>query len=471
MRAEDKKWTCSVADLAGATGGKILQPSVSMFLGVGTDTRMDLTSRLYVALKGDRFDGHDFVDQAIEKGAAAVMVHEWREAWKPLLSRASFIQVADTLQGLQAFARHWRHKNKFKVFAITGSNGKTSTKEFTTKILQKKFSVFSSKGSFNNHWGVPLSILSAGPEHTHLVLEFGMNHSGEIWRLCQIAEPDVVVVTSVGRAHIGELGSQENVAKAKEEIYMACPNSIHVFNVDNEWTMRMHANSQSPQKITFSAFNPDVDVHLRAQRFNWEGLDIVGHIRRKEGQVNVRVFGRQNTVNLMAAASLALASGMEPDAIWSAMGTIADISWGRNQIIETKTGAKILFDAYNANPDSMQALLKNLYEMDVQGRKFFVAADMGELGSFSEAAHEEIGEKAGRVGFEMIWYVGSFGDAFAKGLKKSGAPTEFHYTKEMDPGLASTMWNRLQDGDLVAMKASRSMALERVLKLWGIDAV
>ena len=439
----------------------------ALFERVATDSRADLTGRLFVPLKGDRFDAHDFVTMAVEKGATAVLVHQWREEWQPLLNKATFIKVTDTLQALQSFGRFWRRKHKFKVFAITGSNGKTSTKEFAFAIMRNKFKTHASKGSYNNHWGVPLSILEAGPEITHMILEMGMNHSGEIFRLCMIAEPDVVTVTSVGRAHIGELGTQESVAKAKEEIYVACSNAMQIFNVDNEWTIRMHARSHG-NKMTFSAFKPGVDVHFRAQRIGWEGLDIVGHIKKVPGQSWVRVLGRQNVSNLMAAASLALAAGMTPEEIWQSMAEITDTSWGRNQILHLQNGAKVLWDGYNANPDSMQALLKNVYEIEMTGRKFLVVGDMRELGTFTVAAHEEAGQRAAACGFEGIWYIGANGQAFEKGLSKVAKPKVFHVSADVDGKISEQFINLLKDGDLVAVKASRGMALERVLAQWPL---
>jgi len=462
-------WTCSIQDLAQATGGQILSQPFAEFHLVGTDTRKPLDGMLFVALKGDQFDAHNFVAKAVEQKARVILVHEWREEWKPLLEKATFVKVADTLKALQNFAHFWRRKQKFKVMGITGSNGKTSTKEFTYQMVKDFIPTYASKGSFNNHWGLPLSILAAGPETKLLILEMGMNHPGELFRLCQIAEPDIVAVTTVGRAHIGELGSQAKIAEAKEEIYLASPKAIHVFNVDNEWTMRMQARSTA-QQIKFSSFKPVLDVFLRAQRLTWDGLDIVGSLRGVEGRTWVHVLGRQNTNNLMCACGLALAVGMQPQEIWTYLSTIHDVAWGRNQLVALNNGAKILFDAYNANPDSMSALLKNLYEMDVDGRKFLVVGDMKELGTFSEAAHEEIGEKAAAVLFEGILYVGENAKAFQRGLEKAGGkPNIFVTMAKFDPQIARDFANNFNAGDLVAVKASRGVELERVVETWPLQ--
>jgi UDP-N-acetylmuramoyl-tripeptide--D-alanyl-D-alanine ligase len=442
------------------------QPATD-FAYVGSDTRKSLNGMLFVALKGDSFDAHQFVPLAVSQGARAVLVHEWREEWRPLLEKVSFVQVKDTLQALQSFGQYWRRKHKFKVLAITGSNGKTSTKEFTKTLLKDHVSAYASVGSYNNHWGVPFSILQAGSEHKVLILEMGMSNAGELWRLCQIAEPDVVAVTMVGRSHIGELGSQANIAKAKEEVYLAAPKAIHIFNMDNEWTMRMQSKSQSPQ-ITFSSFRAQCDIYLRAQRLSWEGLDLVGHIKNVKGQTWVHVIGRQNTINLMCAAALALAAGLTPEQIWHGFSLIHDAAWGRNQVVGLTNGAQVLFDAYNANPDSMQALFKNLYEMDVSGRKFLVAGDMLELGTFEESAHEELGERAGTVGFEAVWYIGKNSGAFRRGFEKSGAIGSLVTSPKMDSEISKSFLTKVQSGDLVAVKASRGMHLEDVVTSWPL---
>lgn len=465
--ADQKQWTCPVDELAQAVSGQIMSKAPASFSMVGTDTRQSLAGKLFVPLKGENFDAHDFVGKAIEQGAACVLVQGWRAEWDALKSRAAFVQVTDTLQALQAFARHWRLKHNYTVIAITGSNGKTSTKEFTYKILKNHFKVHASKGSFNNHWGVPLSILAASTEDTHLILEMGMNHSGEIWRLCQIAEPNIALVTTVGRAHIGELGSQENVAKAKEEIYVATPSATHVFNIDNEWTMRMQARSHSKQ-IQFSGFKATADVHFRAQRMNWDGLDLVGQIKGVTGQVWVPILGRHNVSNLMAAASLALAAGVKPELIWKDLGDIHDMAWGRNQMLPLKNGARVLFDAYNSNPDSVQALAKNLFEMEITGRKFLIIGDMRELGAFTDQAHEEIGERLAHVGVEGIWFVGKNSAAFWKGVKNVKLPAHQFTSEKTDPKISQQFLALLKEGDLVAVKGSRGMQLEYAIDQWPL---
>jgi len=463
-------WDGSCEELIQATGGTLLSHPATTFHKVGTDTRLDLRGRLFVPLKGNNYNAHDFVEQAVGKGVSAVLVHEWRDQWQPLTKQITFIKVSDTLKALQDFASFWRKKHKFKVIAITGSNGKTSTKEFTATLLKSEMPTYASKGSYNNHWGVPLSILEAGPEHRVLILEMGMNKSGELWRLAHLAEPDIVTVTTVGRAHIGELGSLAKIAEAKEEIYSAVPRAIHVFNMDNEWTMRMQTRSETKQ-IKFSAFKADVDVHLRAQRLTLDGLDVVGTIGGVAGQTLVKVLGRQNNANLMCASALALAAGLAPELIWKHLLEIRDSAWGRNQVLHLKNGAKVLFDAYNANPDSSIALLKNLYEYEIPGRKYLVMGDMKELGEMSEMLHQEIGERAASVNFAGILYIGEFKEAFRRGLEKFHKDKDFIGIAKFDEKVVRDFANQLQANDLVALKASRGMALEKVVETWPMQTL
>jgi UDP-N-acetylmuramoyl-tripeptide--D-alanyl-D-alanine ligase len=462
-------WKCTVAELAQASGGQILSEPYKDFCKVGTDTRSSLSGKLFVPLKGDNFDAHNFVAKAVEAGATVVIVAEWRGEWEALKTKASFVKVTNTLHALQALGLFWRRKHKFKVLGITGSNGKTSTKEFTYAMLKPQLKVHASKGSFNNHWGVPLSILDASPDQTHLILEMGMNHGGEIWRLCQISEPDIVACTTVGRAHIGELGSQQAIAQAKEEIYMACPKATHVFNVDNEWTMRMQAASTAKQ-IHFSSFKPSVDVHLRAQRMNWDGLDLVGSIAGVNGQTWVHVLGRHNVVNLMCASALSLAVGLNGEQIWAGLGSIQDSAWGRNQVVPLANGARVLFDAYNSNPDSVHALVKNLFEMEVAGRKFLVMGDMRELGEFSEKAHEEAGERAASVQFQAVYFVGQFANSFQRGFEKIRKGVTFLSSPKVDPSISQQLLGMLRSEDLISIKGSRGMELEHVLDGWPLSA-
>lgn len=465
------KW--STQELLQATQARNLSSKDVTFEGVATDSRKNLEGQLFVALKGARTDGHQYLQQAVRQGAAGLLVHEMNSETESLAKNVPVFIVSDTLLALQAMARFYRRKCNFKVVGITGSNGKTTTKEFTKTLLDKSFRVYASEGSFNNHWGVPLTLLNAPVDTQVVVQEMGMNHSGELTELAQICEPDIVVVTMVGRAHIGELGSQEAVAKAKQEIYKASPQAIGIFNMDNEHTIQMFEDEVRAGRktmFTFSSYRPNVNVSLRAHRVWLNRIAIAGTIGKTESESEVPVMGRQNVVNIMAAASVALALGVPELDIWKRLSELKTI-WGRGQIFEHKSGAQIVFDGYNANPESAILLIKNMMEIEVPGHKIAVLGDMLELGSFARKAHQELGEACGASGFHTFWFIGQHGIDFEKGLQNAKFGGEYFSSPQFDSGLAAYLHHRLQSGDVAVIKGSRGMKLERVLESWEIKGL
>ena len=249
------------------TKAQALSSGADSFDGVGTDTRKDLSGQLFIALRGENFDAHEFLEKAILQGERGLVVYKRKKKWDPLLKKAAVFQVSDTLLGLQNLAHGHRFRQRATIVSMTGSNGKTTTKEFATAILSTYKSTSSSIGSFNNHWGVPLSLLQIQKDHEVAVVEMGMNHAGELTRLVQIAQPDVVVCTMVGRAHIEHFGSSEKIAEAKEEIYKASgPTVTRIYNIDNQYTLKMFekAAKEFPQarRVTFSSMNERADLFL-----------------------------------------------------------------------------------------------------------------------------------------------------------------------------------------------------------------
>ena len=465
------KWQLSSKEIVSATGARYSGAEMSVN-GVGTDSRVEGVGRLFVALKGERFDGHDYVAAAVSNGASAVLVHQDRPEFEKLKQKVAFFHVSDTLEALQRLGSFWRRKHDFFVLAISGSNGKTSSKEMTFEILKGFQPTVASQGSFNNHWGVPISILSAAPDTRILVLEMGMNHLGELAALATLADPNVTVITMVGSSHIGLLGSQENIAKAKEELYLGAPKSIAIFNLDNQWTSSMYVRAMSrgthKRLLTFSSHKPNCDVCLRAERMTMDGLEVVGTIAGVSGRVFVRIFGRQNLNNLMVASSLALSAGMPPADIWKRLPDLSVETWGRNQWMTMPSKASVLFDAYNANPSSMAAMLRNVYELESQGQKILILGDMLELGEESARAHQELGDLAGKVGVDMIWFIGSHAGDVEQALSKSGFAGQSFFSRDFDSQISSTIKETLKANDVVAIKASRGQRLERVLEHWGI---
>ena len=457
--------TLRLEDVLKATGGKALSAFETLFNGIGTDTRSAMTGQLFVALTGESFDAHNFVEKAAQSGATGVLVHRDSIEVQKLKEKITVILVKDTLQALQDLGRWARRNSKATIVGITGSNGKTTTKEFTAAILKSFKSVHYSEGSFNNHWGVPFTLLQLDPQQDIAVVEMGMNHAGEITELVKIAEPDVVCCTMVGRAHIEHFGTLEKVAEAKEEIYLAAaPSATRIYNLDNVQTRRMydHATKDFPaaKLITFSTVDSKADIFLKIESLGLQNLKISGKIRGIAGMVDVPVFGSQNLTNLMAAAAIGIAGGLSPQQVWEGLSHCKTI-WGRNQLLELKSGAQMIFDGYNANPDSMKALLENFKILKTGGRKVGVFGEMLEMGNLAESLHEELGELVGKTGFDHVYFIGANADAFEKGLKKSGFKNAATVSTEFKDEMARDLALVLQNGDMAMVKGSRGMKLER----------
>lgn len=458
-----KKW--NLKQIAEWTQGQILSTHQSEFDEVGTDTRKDLTGQVFVALKGDVFDAHAYLDQACAQGAGVLIVHELPDKFQHLKEQVSIIQVNDTLKALQDFAKEYRRTLKAKIIGITGSNGKTTTKEFTAQILGTYRKTHYSQGSFNNHWGVPLTLLSAPQDTDFAVVEMGMNHAGEITQLVQIAEPDIVVCTMVGTAHLEFFGTQQNIAKAKSEIYLESkPDCIRIFNQDQDLTFDMMypvaRKYPESRMLSFSGLNPEADVFFKIESLQVKELHIAGVIATEQGRAVIPIFGTQNLVNLMAATTIAYACKLSPEQIWKALPN-CKTAWGRNQFIQTEVGAEILFDGYNANPDSMRALLENVPRLLCQGKKIGIFGQMKELGQQSAAAHIDIADVAGSSGFQQIYFIGEDHGAFAQGLKKSGFKGQSFIQAEFSEALGKQLQQDLGAGDVIVIKGSRGARTER----------
>lgn len=459
MRAMD------VQTIVKATGAKVLGQNATSFSGIGTDTRQDLNGQLFIALKGEAFDAHKFLDKAAAQGAAGILVHEENEQTKALEKKITVLLVPDTLKALQQLGTWARRQAKAKIVAITGSNGKTTTKEFTAALIGSAKSVHFNKGSFNNHWGVPFTLLQLDPNKEVAVVEMGMNHAGELTELVHIAEPDVVVCTMVGRAHVEFFGTIEKIAEAKEEIYNAASdNAIRIYNLDNKQTHNMYVRGKEkfPQAkmLTFSSEDPRADVHLMISSMNMSEIAVKGRIGGVDGTARVQVFGAQNLTNLMAAAALGLSVGMTPQQVWAGLPE-CKTNWGRNQLVHLKSGAQMIFDAYNANPDSMKALIDNVSLLTVPGKKIGVFGQMREMGSASAELHRELGERVGSAGFDKVYFIGDDAEAFTQGLKSTSYKNPTSIQKDYTDEAGKDLAQNLKNGDIAVVKASRGTKLER----------
>lgn len=459
MRAMD------VQTIVKVTGAQTVSLKEKNFSGIGTDSRLDLKGQLFVALKGEAFDAHQFLEKAVKQGAAGLLIHEENDQVLKLKGTVTILKVPDTLKALQRMGTWARRETKAKVLAITGSNGKTTTKEFAAALIGSAMDVHYNKGSFNNHWGVPFTLLQLPPTKDVAIVEMGMNHAGELTELVHIAEPDVVVCTMVGRAHMEFFGTIEKVAEAKEEIYEAAgPNTVRIYNLDNKQTHNMYVKAceKYPHNkiLTFSSEDPRANVHLMISSMSMSELSIKGTIGGQEGSARVQVFGSQNLTNLMAAAALGLAAGMSSEQVWRGIPA-CKTNWGRNQLVHLKSGAQMIFDAYNANPDSMKALIDNMKLLSVSGRKVGVFGQMRELGAASGSLHEELGVWVGQAGFDKVYFIGDDCEAFSAGLKKAGYNNPTLIEKDFKESMGQDLAQYLKPGDIGVVKASRGTKLER----------
>ena len=438
-----------------STEGTLLHQGPLSFTGIGTDTRKDLEGQLFIALKGENFDAHDFLSAALDAGATGLLVTHLPEDLAARAQKVSVVKVDDTLTALQRLAHTWRMRSKARFIAITGSNGKTTTKGFCDTILSQNYKTVSSHGSFNNHWGVPLTLLTVKPDTEMAVVEMGMNHAGELTTLARIAKPDVAIVTTVGRSHIGYFGSEEKIAQAKEELYLESPKAVHVFNLDNSYTREMWERQKSKPGSggikTFSSFKSDADVHMRVIRTGMDHIEVSGHIGNVPGAATVPVFGRQNVVNLMAASALALSVGMPPEEIWKALPKCRT-GWGRNQVIQLPSGASVLFDAYNANPESMAALIKNIFEIPSRRLKVMVLGEMLELGDQAEVLHEQLGEMVGNTDVDLIWFIGPSKEAFKRGIERGDFKKSLYLSNTYEEVLALKIGSMIDSQDIIVVK-------------------
>lgn len=447
------------------TGAQVISAKATSFTGIGTDTRVNLSGQFFIALKGEAFDAHSFLDKAAAQGAAGLLIHEENEQTKKLSGQITILKVPDTLKALQALGNWARHQSQGKIVAITGSNGKTTTKEFTAALIASAKTVHVNKGSFNNHWGVPFTLLQLDPSKEVAVVEMGMNHAGELTELVHIAEPDVVVCTMVGRAHVEFFGTIEKIAEAKEEIYNAASaKALRIYNLDNEQTHNMYVRGLkkflAKNILTFSAEDPKANVHLKISSMNMNEIFVKGIIGGLEGSARVQVFGAQNLTNLMAAAALGLSVGMTPQQVWAGLPH-CKTNWGRNQLVHLKSGAQMIFDAYNANPDSMKALIDNVKFLTVPGKKIGVFGQMREMGTASASLHLELGERVGAAGFDKVYFIGEDADAFTQGLKKTAYAKPSIIQKDFTEDAGKDLAQTLKNGDIAVVKASRGTKLER----------
>jgi UDP-N-acetylmuramoyl-tripeptide--D-alanyl-D-alanine ligase len=431
------------------------------FEAVGTDTRALTRRALFVALKGDRYDGHDFIARAADSGAAAAMVQDQGSRIKDQVSseRLPLLVVDDTRLGLGKLAAHWRGRLSMPLVALTGSNGKTTVKEMLACILREasaaQSSVLATRGNLNNDIGVPLTLLELRGGHRYAVIEMGMNHAGEIRYLTGLAAPDVALVNNAGPAHIEFFDSVEAIARAKGEIFEGLkPGGTAVINADDRHAAIWRDLAAGRRVVDFGIDSRRAAV-TATYRLSWLESEIVVKLPQGEARAVLKAPGVHNVRNALAASAAAVALQVPAPAIEQGLARFAGIK-GRLQKKSALRGATLIDDTYNANPESTRAAIAVLAQ--APGKKLLVLGDMGELGPGAAEMHADIGRFAKQSRVERLLTLGELSAHAARDF----GPGASHFTRVED--LLAEVENALAPDVTVLVKGSRFMEMERVVK-------
>lgn len=452
--------TDSEKNLFGEILGRIERVEIR---GVSIDSRSIKEGELFVALRGDRFDGHDYVPEAIRKGAWGALVerHALDSKFSSLGGLRNILPVEDTLLALQEMAHLHRKKFSIPVAGITGSNGKTTTKEMLAGILKQKGPVLKNEGNLNNHIGVPLTLLKMAPGHRAAAVEMGMSAPGEIDLLARLVSPDIGVITNIGPAHLEFLGSMDKVAEAKGELLENLkPGGTAVLNADDRYfeTLKKKSNTRV---LTFG-IDARADVHASDIRQEKDHTDFTLLADGSRATVRLRAVGKYNVYNALAAAAAAIAAGMSVDAVKYGLDDFAPVAM-RSEVKSIK-GRTVLADYYNANPASMEAALSALISLAAGRKAVAVLGDMLELGNSAVEAHREIGRAAGRLGVKVIIAVGALAEYILKGARAAGIPNDCLFAAGSHAEAADLLTRHSRNGDVVLVKGSRGMKMEKILE-------
>lgn len=431
-----------------------------MVRGYSIDSRTVAPGELFFAVRGERFDGHDFVEAAVARGALAAVVSRAQVSSLPDAALAAPLLIADNpLHALQSLAAHVRRQWGRRLVGITGSAGKTTTKEAVAAALGARYNVLKSQGNLNNAFGLPLQLLRLDKEHEFAVVEMGMNHAGEIAALARMAAPDWGVVTNVGAAHIENFPEgQAGIARAKFELIAALPaNGVAFLNCDDPYVSQFGRNYLG-RTVYFGA-GPCADPQIVGVGENLDGLNVQYRAGRRTGSFTLKLLGAHNASNAAAALAVGLEAGIDLDDAVAALGRLA-AGDKRGQVLEIN-GATILNDSYNSNPEALRSMIGTLARRPAQ-RRILMAGEMLELGEHSTALHAACGRAAAEAGLDFVAAVQGNAAHLAAAACASGVASLFLADAE-----AAGQWLRqnLQPGDVILIKGSRGVHLERAIEV------
>lgn len=445
-------------EIAAAVNGSLRGDARAAVLGVSTDSRSIGQGELFVPLKGERFDGHAFIPELIGKGVKVFITEEKPQSDTESGSGATFITVADTLKALGDLAAFHRSRFSVPIVAVTGSNGKTTTKEMLASILGRTGEGLKTSGNLNNLIGLPRMLFQLGTDHRWVVLEMGMSEPGEIDRLAEIARPDVGVITNVSPAHLQSMGTVEAVASAKGELFLRLARGRHaVYNADDPFV----AVLPSPQgivRISFGFGRADVRAE-NYEELGRDGQSFLLALPSEKIPVRLKAFGRHNTLNALAAAAAAYALKVSPEDIRA--GLEAFVPFEKRLAPEDLGDVLLVDDSYNANPASMKAALLTLGQLAGSGRAIAVLGDMLELGDASRPAHEEIGRLAAAK-VERLYVFGERAGDVAKGALAGGMDGSGIFVATSHQEILDDLLGNIRKSDCILVKGSRGMRMDEV---------
>lgn len=446
-----------------ATSGKLIcGDSTGEFDSISTDSRKINSGDLFIPIAGEKFDGHDFAISALNAGAAAVITHKVID---PIPGK-TIILVKDTLIALREIAAYYRSKFDIPVVAITGSVGKTSTKDMIGSVLKQKYNILKTEGNFNNEIGLPLTVFNLGSSHEAVVLEMGMSGFGEISHLSYIAKPDIAVITNIGISHIEKLGSRQNILKAKLEILENLNDKgLLVLNGDDKLLYGLK------DLLKFRVVYYGMEEGMDYQAFNVKnaaenGIYFEITIKNTDYKIHILSPGVHNVYNALAAIAVGIEQKLPIEMIIQGIGEFTS-SKMRMDII-THGEMKVINDTYNASPQSMEAAINVLKDISVHNRKIAILGDMLEMGEWAHKAHFDIGKFAVSRGIDYILTVGENGKVIGDGAIDAGAEVNtiisFHNNKEVNDFLDGFV----RKGDVILVKGSRGMKMEEIVNHLGI---
>jgi UDP-N-acetylmuramoyl-tripeptide--D-alanyl-D-alanine ligase len=462
----------TLADILEGLTGQRLQSADLVITEAMVDSRQTIPGSLFVALPGERVDGHNYVGDAFHKGAHLAIIQKDLSDLFPVINLRSgskdlpaqlpkppfCILVDDSLIALQQIARFWRGKLNIRVVGITGSVGKSTTKELITEVLSVRSRTLKNPGNLNNEIGLPLTLLRLGEGYERAVLEMGFYVPGEIALLCDIAKPQVGVVTNIGTVHAERAGSKEEIARGKSELIQSLPeNGTAILNYDDPYVRPMAA--QTKARVIYYGLDPHAD--LWADQIEGEGLEgikFILHHQSEEYQLRVPLIGQHSVHTVLRAAAVGLAEGFS----WSEI--IYGLKNSRTQLrlvaVFTESGAMLLDDSYNASPESTLAALNLLEDMD--GRKIAVLGDMLELGPYEEEGHEKVGIRAAEIVSELVT-IGERGKIIAEAAHQAGLSSKYIQSYISSDEATSYLKTNLVKGDVVLVKGSHGMRLDKIV--------